>query len=324
MTSGRQGLLTRIRRALATLRDPGRDPRRSPDHESRLQYLEEVVRYLDFQVTNQAALLRHVAAPIMPALPEVRQTRASFDFQWGELPAGRYMLENAQFRAEAPGYVTEFTGLPAEWFRNKRVLDAGCGLGRYSWALCQLGAVVTSIDQSETGLRRTAAACRECPGHRAVKVDLLQPLPLDESFDLVWSFGVLHHTGDTYAAFKHVARCVKPGGYLYVMIYGKPREGHKDEYAELNEYDEWRRRTRNMSLPEKLEAVRGHMHRRGFRVAGEEHIHGYFDAIAPPINDLYTFEEVQSWFYEAGFMDVRQTVATRNLHVIGRRRMADE
>ena len=103
---------------------------------ARIAYLEEVVRYLDFQVTNQASLLRHVAGPMMQDLPEVRATRASFDFQWAELPTGRFMLENEQFRAEAPGYVLEFTGLPREWFKGKSVLDAGCGLGRYSWALC--------------------------------------------------------------------------------------------------------------------------------------------------------------------------------------------
>jgi SAM-dependent methyltransferase len=313
-------LLPRIRRRLARLLhpvSPGAPAR--DDYEGRIAYLEEVVRHLDFQVAGQASLLRHLAGPHMQDLPEVRATRASFDFQWAELPKGRYMLENEQFRAEAPGYVQEFTGLPADWFRGKSVLDAGCGLGRYSWALCQLGARVTSIDQSASGLQRTAEACRDYPGHRTVQVDLLQPLPLDESFDLVWSFGVLHHTGDTYRAFTHVAQWVKPDGYLYVMVYGKPREGHRDDYAEINEYDEWRQRTRNLALRDKLTAVRAHMRDGGFRVAGEEHVHGYFDAIAPPINDLYTFPEVEAWFQEAGFTSIRQTVNTRNLHIIGRR-----
>ena len=114
-------------------------------------------------------------------LPLVRETKASFDFQWAEIPTGRYMLENAQFRQEAPGYVCEFTGLPPEWFKGKSVIDAGCGLGRYSWALCTLGARVLSLDQSDHGLQRTAAACREFPGHRVMKVDLLNELPLDET-----------------------------------------------------------------------------------------------------------------------------------------------
>lgn len=309
----------RIRRRLSRALAPPKPPGEPADYETRIAYLEEVVRYLDFQVASQASLLRHVAGPTMESLPQVRATRASFDFQWAKIPTGRYMLENEQFRAEAPGYVQEFTGLPASWFKGKSVLDVGCGLGRYSWALCQLGARVTSIDQSEAGLGRTAEACRDCPGHRTIKVDLLQPLPIDEQFDLVWSFGVLHHTGDTYRAFTHVAPLAKPGGYLYLMIYGKPREGIDSDYAEINEYDEWRRRTQNMTLGEKLEAVRAHMRDGGFRVRGEEHVHGYFDAIAPPINDLYTFQEIEGWLLNAGFTDIKQTVNTRNLHVIARK-----
>lgn len=313
-------MIERIKRKIARTLAPAVVPAQTGTLEQRVAYLEEVVRYLDYQVTGQAALLRYLASPVIADLPEVRATKASFDFQWAEIPLGRYMLENEEFREEAAGYVCEFTGLPAEWFKGKSVIDAGCGLGRYSWALSTLGARVLSLDQSPHGLARTAEACKQFPGHRTLQVDLLQELPLTEQVDLVWSFGVLHHTGDTYRAFKHVARWVKPGGMIYLMLYGKPREGFASDYAEINEYDEWRRRTRNMGLREKLAAVTAHMQAGGFRVVGEEHIHGYFDAVSPPINDLYVFEEVEAWLTEAGFRDIRQTVKTRNLHIVATRR----
>lgn len=312
-------MIERIKRKMARALAPTVVPQQDGNLEQRVAYLEEVVRYLDYQVTNQAALLRYLASPVIADLPQVRETRASFDFQWAEIPVGRFMLENEQFRVEAPGYVCEFTGLPAEWFNGKSVIDAGCGLGRYSWALGKLGARVLSLDQSDHGLARTAEACKAFPGHKTMKVDLLQDLPLTAQVDLVWSFGVLHHTGDTYRAFKNVARWVKPGGMIYLMLYGKPREGIASDYAEINEYDEWRRRTRNMPLGDKLAEVSRHMRAGGFRVLGEENIHGYFDAISPPINDLYVFEEVEAWLLEAGFTDIRQTVKTRNLHITARR-----
>jgi SAM-dependent methyltransferase len=315
-------MIERVRRKLARMLLSDRSPLPVSDREAldqRIAYLESVVRYLNFQVSHQASLLRHVAAPHIHELPAVRETRESFDFQWAEIPTGRYMLENAEFRKEAAGYVTEFTGLPVEWFKGKTVIDAGCGLGRYSWALSTLRARVLSLDQSDHGLARTTEACREFPGHRAMKVDLLEELPLTEQVDLVWSFGVLHHTGDTHRAFTHVARWVKPGGYLFVMIYGEPREGFDSDFEAVNEYDEWRRRTRNLDLRGKLAAVKDGMRRREFQVVGDDQIHGYFDAIAPPINDLYQFSEVERWFHDAGFEDVRRTVDTRNLHMIGRR-----
>ena len=57
----------------------------------------------------------------------------------------------------------------------------------------------------------------------------------------------------------------------------------------------------------------------GFQVTGDEYVHGYFDAIAPPINDLHTFEEIEGWLIEAGFVDIKRTVPSRNIHVIGRK-----
>lgn len=286
----------------------------------RLAYLESVVEYLSWQASNQAILLRHLSALILNELPAIRRTKESFDFQWAEIPTGRHNLEHPAFRAEAAANVVSFTGLPAEWFKGKRVIDVGCGMGRYSWALSSLGADVLSLDQSPHGLAHATEACKAFPSHRTLQVDLLQPLPVAEPADLVWSFGVLHHTGDTYRAFKNVVPLVKPGGYLYLMIYGEPRPGVRYDFDEINEYELWRHRTANLDLREKLRVIREGMSAGAFQVTGDEYVHGYFDAIAPPINDLHTFEELESWLLDAGFEDIKRTVESRNLHVIARRR----
>lgn len=288
--------------------------------EERIAYLEEVVEYLRWQTTNQAEMLRHLSSPVIQDLPAVKRTKDSFDFQWADIPTGHSMLDNPEFRARASGYVTQFTGLAAPWFKGKRVIDAGCGMGRYSWALCTLGATVTSLDQSDHGLQRTREACREFPAHQAIKIDLLGQLPAIPAADLVWSFGVLHHTGDTYRAFRNLVPLVKPGGYLYLMIYGQPRPHVIDDFAEINEYERWRHRTANLTLGGKLEAIRRGMNAGEFRVAGDEHVHGYFDAISPPINDLHTFEEIEGWLVDAGFHNIKRTVESRNIHVIAERR----
>jgi len=285
----------------------------------RLEYLEQAIEYLTWQSSRQSALLRHLAAPVLADLPAIRNTRASFDYQWAEIPGGAAMLDSPEFRSQATALVTRFTGLPAEWFRGKRVIDAGCGNGRFSWALCQLGAEVLSCDQSTHGLQQTSVACRAFPTHRTMQVDLLKPPPITSAVDLVWSFGVLHHTGDTYRAFKNLVPLVKPGGYLYLMIYGEPRPHVTDDFFEINEYEDWRHRTMNLSLPEKLAAIRQGMEAGQFRTVGEAAINGYFDAVSPPINDLYTFRELESWLLDAGFCDITRTVDARNHHVIGRK-----
>ncbi len=298
---------------------PGGGRTGNGDPEDRIALLEEQVRYLLDESSRMASLLRHLAAPVMQDLPLARQTRGSFDFQWEKLPRGRWNLEDERFRGEAPGYVLQFTALPAEWFPGKSVVDVGCGAGRYSWALGRLGAHVLSVDQSSHGLERTRKACEAFPNHRVRQIDLLHPFDLGETFDLVWCFGVLHHTGDTYGAFRRIVPLVRPGGYLFLMLYGEPRPGEIGDYAAVNEYDLWRRRTLHMTLDERLEAIRRGMAEGRFAASGEEYIEGYFDAVSPAINDLYTWEEIEGWLLMEGFEDIRRTADNRNHHVIARR-----
>lgn len=278
-----------------------------------------MTEWLYYENSRLSALVRHLSAPVINTLPDASQTRGSFDFQWDSIPLGRWSLDHPEFRKEATDYVLQFTGLPESWFTGKSVIDVGCGAGRYSWAMSKLGANVLSVDQSAHGLEKTAEVCREFPGHRTKQVDLLKPLDLDETFDMVWSFGVLHHTGDTYGAFCRVAPLVRPGGYLFLMLYGEPRLDQPDDFAEVAEYDLWRRRTRNMTLVERLRAIREGMDAHQFRAHGDLLIEGYFDAISPRINDLYTFDEIENWLLSHGFSHIRRTVDTRNHIVVARK-----
>ena len=141
--------------------------------EERIAYLEEVVEYLHWQTTNQAALLRHLVGPDVHDLPAVRRTRASFDFQWADIPTGHSMLDNEEFRPEPPD-MSAFTGLPPEWFKGKRVIDAGCGIGRYSWALCTTRRARALARSVRSRLAANRERLQRFPVHRVMKVDLLK------------------------------------------------------------------------------------------------------------------------------------------------------
>lgn len=276
--------------------------------------------YLELELSRMAALLRHLVASKVNQLPYVGQTKDSFDFQWKRLPKGRYNLDDKNFRQEAPDYVLKFTGLPKSWFPGKKVIDVGCGAGRYSWALCTLGAEVLSVDQSAHGLERAKQACAGFPSHRVRQLDLLSMPPMEETFDLAWCYGVLHHTGDTYGAFLRLVPLVKPGGHLFLMIYGAPRTGHPKDYRAVVEYEFWRRKTRNMAFDERLEAIQQGMRDGALRETGDEHIEGYFDAISPAINDLYHWEEIESWLLSSKFEAISRNPDERNHHVIARKK----
>jgi SAM-dependent methyltransferase len=159
--------------------------------------------------------------PIRDGIPRLRppeavpadasKTRESFGWEWLRYPGSREI--------DKPTFLEE-TMIPPEAFAGKLVLDAGCGMGRYSAVALGLGAEVVAVDMSDS-LIRVAALAREQPKLHAVEADLLRPPFKKEIFDLAYSQGVLHHTSDTRAAFKAVAALVKPGGLLSVWLYGK-------------------------------------------------------------------------------------------------------
>lgn len=243
---------------------------------------------------------------------DVLQTRASFDYQWLHLPQNRWSLANSAFREEVPGFVAGLLDLPPAWFEGRDVLDAGCGCGRHAFALCRLGARVLAVDRSLPALRMTREACASFTGFRgAVAADLLQPLPAAGAFDLVWSFGVLHHTGDLPRALRNLRARLRPGGLLFLMLYGRPRPGHAGDAEEIASLEAWRSHLSRLPFPAKVEALR--------TVARGDEILEYFDAVSPSVNERYSLSEVEGWLADGGFVDVRRRRDVMDHYVVARR-----
>jgi SAM-dependent methyltransferase len=135
---------------------------------------------------------------------------ASFGRQWNRYEVARADEDEATFAVK--------TGVPARDLAGLRVLDAGCGGGRYALLAAQHGAQVVGVDLSDA-VEKAAELCASCPEVAIVQADLLS-LPLAEgAFDLVFSIGVLHHGPDPRRAFAQVAARVRPGGRLAVWLY---------------------------------------------------------------------------------------------------------
>jgi SAM-dependent methyltransferase len=107
---------------------------------------------------------------------------------------------------------------------GRTFLDVGCGSGLFSLAAHRLGARVRSLDFDAEAVAATAELRRRFAPDADWTVE--QGSILDERyvaglgrFDVVYSWGVLHHTGDLWRAMDLVSRLVAAGGQLYVSVY---------------------------------------------------------------------------------------------------------
>ncbi|HEX3145326.1 MAG TPA: class I SAM-dependent methyltransferase, partial [Pyrinomonadaceae bacterium] len=104
--------------------------------------------------------------------------------------------------------------------RGMKVLEIGCGLGTDGAQFARAGAEYTGIDLTEAAvdLARRRFALSGLRGE--FRVSDAENLDFaNESFDLVYSHGVLHHTPDIEAAVSEIHRVLKPGGRAMVMLY---------------------------------------------------------------------------------------------------------
>jgi len=113
----------------------------------------------------------------------------------------------------------------AALLRGKHLLEIGCGMGFDSLEFLKRGVRVTATDLTENAVR-LARSHFDIERVTAESVHTENALALsfaDDTFDAVWSNGVLHATGDTRLAIQEVRRVLKPGGRAIIShFYRKP------------------------------------------------------------------------------------------------------
>lgn len=108
-------------------------------------------------------------------------------------------------------------------FSDKRVLEIGLGQGADAEQIARRGAIYSGVDLTDEAVKRTSMRfrLRNLSFERIEQASALG-LPFeDDSFDIVFSHGVLHHIPEIGAAQTEIARVLKPEGELIAMLYAK-------------------------------------------------------------------------------------------------------
>jgi SAM-dependent methyltransferase len=129
-----------------------------------------------------------------------------------------FFAEVEQKRYELEPFVLDFAQF--ERWRGRRVLEIGVGLGSDFVRFARAGAVATGVDLTDAAVELV----RTRVGQEGLEADVrradAEELPFaDGSFDLVYSWGVLHHTPDPAVALAEVRRVLAPGGEARIMLY---------------------------------------------------------------------------------------------------------
>jgi SAM-dependent methyltransferase len=148
--------------------------------------------------------------------PEVASTAARFGWEW------RHFVELHD--AHRDQFLDWINPLQPAFFKDKVVLDAGCGIGRHTLYAAEFGARdVIAMDLSDA-----VETAQRNVGHlsnvHVVQGDLFCPPlrrgPAPSDMDLVYCIGVLHHLEDPQGGFESLVQLLKPGGTISAWVYG--------------------------------------------------------------------------------------------------------
>jgi len=255
----------------------------------------------------------------------------SFGFQWHLFRQTQLDTETSR-RSESD--FRRRTGFEPEDLAGKLVLDVGCGMGRFAEVATRWGAHVVGVDLSlaaevaEENLRDRQAVF--------FQADVFKLPFAPESFDYIYSLGVLHHTPDCKAAFQVLPGLLKPGGRIAIWLYSRYNHWYKMS-------DVYRKVTRRMSPKLLHKLCYGviplygvHQVLRKIPLVGRPASGGLaymipmahnpdpkwrvldtFDWYSPWYQSKHTYEEVFRWFEECGLEDLR--VVLQPISVTGRK-----
>jgi len=163
--------------------------------------------------------------------PQTRAIKSEVRRFWETTPCGSgsatapegtraYYTQVERHRYETEPFIHRFAEFGST--QDLQVLEIGVGLGTDHLQFARAGARLHGIDLTERGVELVRARLAHYELCSDLRVADAEALPFaDNSFDVVYSWGVLHHTPNTARAILEAVRVTRPGGRICIMVYSR-------------------------------------------------------------------------------------------------------
>jgi uncharacterized protein YbaR (Trm112 family)/SAM-dependent methyltransferase len=285
-----------------------------------------------------------------------RRTRASFGYEWLKFEVtdkpenvvvfflrtgiDQTVYEKVKCSKDYPSHLPTANEIDYEpdgsFLKDKLILEAGCGMGRYMDVAKDYGAEVVGIDLSRA-VDRAHENLKNCRFVHVAQCNIMEAPFREEVFDFVYSIGVFMFIPNPRRAFESMVEYLKRGGYYAVWVYSDYMHPLKKlisnlirsvtkrlphrllhflcyvavPFGYLQRILHKNRITRYLAAPLFLVPFSAHKKWR-VRIADT------FDWYSPEYHSYHTEREVVDWFEQNGFDEIR--VLSLPVNIIGRRK----
>lgn len=174
------------------------------------------------QTTGIAYPIRNGIPRLLPKEFDI-DTQSRFEVEWKYWARGKkiYGMDKSTYKKDL---FERRSGRPLtdDYFKNKIVLEGGCGHGMAGEIVAPLAKEYIGIDLGG-GIDAARDRTRHLPNVHLIQGSLLSLPFATGACDFVFSIGVIHHIPDPHKAFSELGRALRPGGEMLIWVY--PKEG---------------------------------------------------------------------------------------------------
>lgn len=243
-----------------------------------------------------------------------KHTEENFGHEWQHYANLGWTNETTQDTSaieESVQWFHEKSLLTTEDVAGRLTLDAGCGNGRFSRAAFAAGALVVSMDLTCAAGVAHANLIRDGRNAQVIQGDILHAPFKSNTFDVVFSIGVIQHTGAPLKATANLAALTRQNGFLSIRTYRRANSRLEENDAAIRAVTTTFNMAELHEFADIMHKLTDFLCRKGLYWQVARHIvifpkrYDIFDWYAAPVAAKLTYEEMRETFSAAGMAVLR-------------------